>query len=203
MDSQRLPSDDQLASDDWLSEGNPNTAQPPGDISEGREDTRTATKKAGRPALSDRSNRADAIAAKTAREHAQLVTAVHLLENALASPAADREVAWKRNAAPALSQVIEALKTHRESAESQGGVIAEAEAVLGRPPEIRAALNQHKRLTKEASEILAALDEGDLERTVQEIRRRGWRLASSLHDHRAIEADLMMEAFQRDVGGEG
>ena len=152
---------------------------------------------------SDSQSRADEIAAKAAREHAAIVTAAHLLEKALASAASGREVAWKRNAAPALSQVIEALKIHRESAEDQGGVIAEAEAVLGRPPALSAARNQHKRLARKAGELLASLDEGDGEMTFQDIRRRGWRLAASLHEHRAIEADLIMEAFQRDIGGQG
>jgi hypothetical protein len=125
-----------------------------------------------------------------------------MLEKALASPAVGREADWKRNAAPALREVIASFKAHRESAENQGGIIAEAEAVLGRPPALAAARAQHTRLTKDANQLLVALNAEDLQLGAREIRRRGWRLASSLHDHRALEADLIMEAFQRDIGGE-
>ncbi|MDO8616118.1 MAG: hypothetical protein Q7T33_10365 [Dehalococcoidia bacterium] len=156
----------------------------------------------GRPTLSDRNDRADVTAAKAAREHEAIVTAVHILEKALASPAVGREAAWKRNAAPALREVIESLKAHRESAENQGGVLAEAEAVLGRPPALAAARNQHTRLTREANQLLVALITEDPKRSFREIRRRGRRLTSLLHDHRALEADLIMEAFERDIGGE-
>jgi hypothetical protein len=200
--AEKRSSNDQSASDDWTNEGNPNIEEAHGrkrrDIRENDERVVTTPGSA-----SDSPSTADEIAAKAAREHAAIVTAAHLLEKVLASAAAGREVAWKRNAAPALGQVIEALKIHRESAEGQGGVLAEAEAVLGRPPELLAARNQHKRLARKAGELLASLDEGDEGTTVQEIRRRGWRLAASLHEHRAIEADLILEAFQRDIGGQG
>lgn len=199
--AQKRSSNDQSASDDWTNEGNPNIEEVRGHK---RPDVREKERVVTTPgSASDSPNRADEIAAKVAREHAAIVTAAHLLEKVLASAAAGREAAWKRNAAPAVGQVIEALESHRKSAEDAGGVIAEAEAVLGRPPALFAARNQHKRLARKAVELRACLDEGDEKTTVQEIRRRGWRLASSLHEHRAIEADLILEAFQRDIGGEG
>lgn len=156
-----------------------------------------------KPALSDRNDRADAAAAKAAREHAAIVSAAHMLEKALASPAVGREAAWKRNASPALGEVIESLKAHRESAENQGGVIAEAEAVLGRPRALAVARNQHTRLTREANELLVALNAEDPKFSFREIRRRGWRLTTLLHEHRALEADLIMQAFEHDIGGQG
>jgi hypothetical protein len=153
--------------------------------------------------VSDVTSQADEAAAKAAREHEAIVSAVHAFEAALARPAVGREAAWKQGAVSPLRDVIEALETHRQSAEKKGGVIAEAEAVLGRPPALAAALNQHKRLTKAATKMLAALDQVDGYTAVQEIRRLGWHLAASLHEHRAIEADLILEAFQRDIGGQG
>jgi hypothetical protein len=193
----KTPRNDDTASTDWSSEGNPNTER----SSAGVRKRRTAKIRASGSSRQQR--RADEAAEKVAREHEAVLAAVHELEEALASPAVGREGAWKQTAASAVRGVVESLRVHRESAENEGGIIAEAEAVLGRPPALSAARNQHKQLTKESAEMLAAFDPLDGQSAVQEVRRRGWRLASALHEHRALEADLIMEAFERDIGGEG
>jgi hypothetical protein len=155
--------------------------------------------------LADRKSRGNRAAAKAARDHEAIVNALHSLEKALASPAPGRETAWKRQAGAALVIVIDSLNAHRESSESEGGAIAEAESVFGQPPALAAARNQHARLLRGGSQLLTALEEraDDPKLTVREVRQRAWRLASALRGHQALEADLILEAFDGDIGGEG
>jgi hypothetical protein len=191
---------DRIASNNFVSEGNPNAAQIVGDLGG---DQKVPAVIVGRPSSSDRKRNPDKTATKAVREHAAIVKAAHTLENALACPAPGREEDWKRRVHAALGSVIEALKAHRKSAENNGGIIAEAEALLDRPPAIAAALNQHKRLARKASQLFVALDTNKPALGFRDIRRRGWLLASSLQDHRALEADLILEAFHLDIGGQG
>lgn len=155
--------------------------------------------------MSDRKPRADEVAARAAREHGAIVTALHMLEKALASPAPGREASWKRRAGAALVVVVDSLNVHCESAEQRGGVLAEAEVALGRPPELRQARSQHEQMLRDARQLLTALEEraDDTKLTYREVRQCGWRLSSALYRHQALEADLIMEAFERDIGGEG
>ena len=149
--------------------------------------------------------RVEEAAAKAARDHEEILSAVHRLEAALASPAPGREAAWKLRAGAALVGVVDSLNVHRESAENEGGVIAEAEALLGRPPALAAARSQHVGLLEDARELLADLEErgDDPKLTCEAVRERAWRLASALRNHQALEADLILEAFDLDIGGEG
>jgi hypothetical protein len=144
-------------------------------------------------------------AAKAARDHEEILSAVHRLEAALASPAPGRETAWKHRAGAALVGVLDSLNVHRESAENEGGVIAEAEALLGRPPALAAARNQHVQMLKEGGELLADIEGrcDDPKLSCEAVRDRAWRLASALRNHQALEADLILEAFDLDIGGEG
>jgi len=155
--------------------------------------------------LSGANPRVEEAAAKAARDHEEILSAVHRLEAALASPAPGREPAWKQRAAAALVGVLGSLNVHRESAENEGGVIAEAEALLGRPPALAGARSQHDRLLQEGGELLADLEgrRDDPKLTCEAVRERAWRLASALRNHQALEADLILEAFDLDIGGEG
>ena len=155
--------------------------------------------------MSGANPRVEEAAAKTARDHEEILSTVHRLEAALASPAPGRETAWKHRAGAALVGVLDSLNVHRESAENEGGVIAEAEALLGRPPALAAARSQHVGLLEDARELLADLEErrDDPKLTCEAVRERAWRLASALRNHQALEADLILEAFDLDIGGEG
>ena len=101
--------------------------------------------------------------------------------------------------------MLDSLNVHRESAENAGGVIAEAEALLGRPPALAAARSQHVRLLKDAGKLLADLEKqrDDPQLTCEAVRKRAWDLALALRNHQALEADLILEAFDLDIGGEG
>ena len=144
-------------------------------------------------------------AAKAARDHDEILRAVHRLEAALASPAPGREPAWRHRAGAALVGVLDSVNVHRESAENEGGVIAEAEALLGRPPALAAARSQHVHLVQDAGKLLADLEKrrDDPQLTCEAVRQRAWDLALALRSHQALEADLILEAFDLDIGGEG
>jgi hypothetical protein len=158
-----------------------------------------------RRALAGANPRAEEAAAKAARDHEEILSAVHRLEAALASPAPGRETAWKQRAGAALVGVLDAVNVHRESAESEGGVIAEAETLLGRPPTLAAARSLHVVLLKDAGELLADLEcrHDDPTLTCEAARQHAWDLALALRNHQALEADLILEAFDLDIGGEG
>jgi hypothetical protein len=155
--------------------------------------------------LSGANPRVEEAAAKAARDHEEILSAVHRLEAALASPAPGREPAWKQRAGAALVGVLDSLNVHRESAENEGGVIAAAEALLGRPPALAEARSQHVELLEDARELLGDLEgrRDDPKLTCEAVRERAWRLASALRNHQALEADLILEAFDLDIGGEG
>lgn len=148
--------------------------------------------------------RADRAAAKHAREYDTLIVALHQLEKHLASPAPRREKEWKRRAHSALAVIVDRLKAHCRAAESNGGVLANAEISIGRNRSVSRALLQHKRLLTEARELLADLDRhaDHPSLTPREVRRRAARLASTLRAHQALEADIIIDTFDRDIGGE-
>jgi hypothetical protein len=142
-------------------------------------------------------------ATKHAREYETIIGALHPLEKALASPAPRREEEWKRTHA-ALAVFIDRLQAHCRAAESDGGVLTEAEVHLGRTRAVSRAHLQHERMLRDARELLADLrkraDHPSL--TPAEVRRRAARLATALRAHQALEADIIIEAFERDIGGE-
>lgn len=134
---------------------------------------------------------------KAAREHEAIVSALHMLEKALAAPAPGRDTGWNRRAGAAVVIVVDFLNVHRASAEKQGGLLSKAEVVLVQPPGLAAARSQHAHLLKDANELLASLEEqpNGPAITYRGVRQRTWRLASALRSHQAFEAGLIMEAL--------
>lgn len=151
-----------------------------------------------------RTTRADRAIAKHAREYETIIVALHALEKALAAPAPRREKEWNKRNHSALNVVINRLKAHCRAAESDGGVLAQAEVTIGRNRAVARAFVEHKRLIAEARELLSDLHRrtDHLSLTPREVRRRALRLASALRHHQALEADVIIETFDRDIGGE-
>lgn len=143
--------------------------------------------------------------AKAAREHEAIVGALRMLEKTLAAPGPSRKTVWKQRTGAALVIVVDSLNVHRESAENEGGFLVQVEVVLGQSRGLAAARSQHAGLLKGANELLAFLEERPNGPTItyRGVRQRARRLASALRSHQALEADLIMEAFGRDIGGEG
>ena len=151
------------------------------------------TKQAGRP---------QAVSRRTSREHEMMVRAVQALEGALASPAPRRERAWKQRIRRELATVVGSLQEHCESAESPEGILTEVELRIGRASEVSQARREHDKLLRDAMSLLSALDEfqRDQELSYPEVRRRALQLTARLRSHQAREADLLMFAFQQDIG---
>jgi hypothetical protein len=143
--------------------------------------------------------RADRAAAKHAREYYTIIAALHQLEKHLASPAPGREREWKRRAAAALTAVVDRLKAHCRAAESDGGVLANEVIALGRTRAVSSALRQHKTIIADARQLLADI-KARQSATPDEVRRRAARLASALRAHQALEADIIIDTYDRVYG---
>lgn len=146
--------------------------------------------------------RPEHVAEATSREHQTLVQALRALEDALASPATGREVVWKRRVSRNLAVVVGSLQDHCESAEGPGGLIVQVQRSIGRPHELSEAMREHQILARDAVDFLAALaDHVEDERpAVADVRQRAAGLSNALRQHQAREADLLMQAMQRDIG---
>ncbi len=149
--------------------------------------------------------RGQQVAASTALEHKALLQAVGALEQALAAPAPARNDARSQRTRRALAKVVGFLQDHCESAEKPGGLLAEAQRKVGQSRVVTQTRRDHQHLSRDAVTLLAAIDENRRGKslTYREVSKRADALAASLRRHQAREADLILEAFQRDLGGEG
>ena len=140
--------------------------------------------------------------AVTAREYDAMVRAVHALERAIVSPAPGREEAWKQRAGAALTVVVDELRQHRESAEKPDGLVAAIEAAIGRPRELSRAISGHESLVESAGGLLTDLADDALrsELACEDVRERVVTLTAALRRHQAVEADLILQAFDQDIG---
>lgn len=184
---------DWIASNNFVSEGNPNATPVAVDSSESRRNLVSHGRKRRRPPD----------AKEFARQHDELVEAAHCLEDALGSACSGREQAWREEARAALGTAIKTLWAHVKAAGDSGGTIAEVEAVRGRPPEITEIVSQHRRVLTDAELLLTELGDTRLPIECREVRRRGLPITSALHLHRVLVADLLLDIFQVDIGGEG
>jgi hypothetical protein len=120
----------------------------------------------------------------TSREHADLTDALIGLEAALASPSYRRRSWWRGRVARELEILIEALASHRESSERPGGLYDEFQQHLGRTPALRRGLQEHAQI----------------EEAEEQPRREAELLTRAIRRHQAREAELLLEAFSRDIG---
>lgn len=131
-----------------------------------------------------------------------IVDAMHTLDRALASPAPGRESQWKQRAGAALAVVVDCIRQHVESAESDGGLVAELEVVLGKNRDVRLAMDDHKRLRDDAEQLLSELsaraEEPGL--STSDVRTRTLGLTALLREHQWREVDLILATFGLDVG---
>lgn len=135
-------------------------------------------------------------------EHSMIMDAMHTLERALASPAPGREQQWKHRAGAALAVVVDCVRQHVDSAESEGGLVAELEVALGKNRDVRLAMDEHREMRLHAENLLTDLssraDDPDL--TTTDIRSRTITLTALLREHQWREVDLIMGTFGLDVG---
>jgi hypothetical protein len=183
---------DWIASNNFVSEGNPNATP----IAIGFREGWGSLVPVGKQERS-------ADAAKFARQHDELAEAARRLEEALASACSGRQEGWQHEVRAALGAAIKTLRVHAKAAGDSGGTTAEVERVRGRPPEITEIANQHWRVLNDAELLLTELVDTRLPIECREVRRRGLPMTSALHLHRGFVADLLLDIFQVDIGGEG
>lgn len=144
-----------------------------------------------------------AVRNKTAREYQSMVAALHALERTFTAPAVRRERTWRRRTRRDLAIVVGLLQEHCDSTEEPGGLLLEVEQRVGRFRDVSQARREHKRLVREAVVLLAELDEyaQAVRLPYHDFRKRAARLTGALRLHQAREADILMLAFQLDLGG--
>lgn len=135
-------------------------------------------------------------------EHSMIVDAMYTLERALASPAPGREPEWKHRAGAALAVVVDCVRQHVDSAESEGGLVAELEVALGKNRDVRLAMDDHKQMRLHAQKLLNDLSSraDDPELTTKDVRSRTVTLTDLLREHLWREVDLILGTFGIDVG---
>lgn len=135
--------------------------------------------------------------------HDALTDAVRRLEAALASPAPGREEIWRRRVSAELTGFQEALAAHIASTESPSGLFGDVESLepafhhrIGRLH------REHADLTAQSESLathLAPHAVGE-EFNFHDLRQRaGWLLTAFRH-HQALEADLVFELYDLDIG---
>ena len=135
--------------------------------------------------------------------HDALVEAMHRLEAALGSAAPGREREWNQCVTANLQAVADLLVEHVSSVDAPHGLLADIEAtrpaLIHRVQRLR---HEHQDLLQQAHALhrqIAQRDEGQLA-DFRDVRHRTTWLLNYLRHHQAAEADLMFEAFSRDVG---
>jgi hypothetical protein len=141
-----------------------------------------------------------AAARDTSRQHAELTDALVDLEAALASPSYRRRPWWRRRVGRELETLIEALVAHRQSAEAPGGLYDELEARLGKTPMLRRGLQDHNRMEEAARNLIPTIRRRALGSDEEQARREAELLTRAVRRHQALEAELLLEAFNRDIG---
>lgn len=135
--------------------------------------------------------------------HEPLVDAMHRLERALASPAPGREESWRQRVAAELATFRNVLATHVASAESRRGLFVDVESLQpALHHRIERLKHEHADLLHQAQSLVAHLAPPTPGHpfNFHDVRQRaGWLLTATRH-HQSLEADLVFELYDLDVG---
>jgi hypothetical protein len=143
----------------------------------------------------------EALTARARKQHDALTAAIGALENALASAGTHRERTWADRAAKALERVREMIRAHAEGVEEPEGLFEEVNAVAPRlRGRVAGLCQEHTSLAARASALASRLT-SEADPNVAALRREAAGLLSDLRGHRALEADLIYEAFWTEIGG--
>lgn len=143
---------------------------------------------------------------EAAHRRADIYQAILALERAAARPAAAREEQWVTGVIEALAQLEREIVEHIESTERPDGLFAE---IIGIAPRLSHAVqllrDEHPRMLEAASTLKARLTTEPVRdsRSVDETRDEIQRVLGRLVKHRQHGADLVWEAYNRDIGGDG
>lgn len=134
---------------------------------------------------------------------AELREAVRRVEDALAAPIA-RGGMWRTRVAVALTELSRDFEDHISLTERRGGLydsVRVAEPRLARAAERLVA--EHAGLQHTIAACLEAFTEGPDDTDLSDLRERATTLVGQLVRHRQRGGDLVYEAYDVDIGGQG
>ncbi|MEW6734204.1 MAG: hypothetical protein AB1489_22955 [Acidobacteriota bacterium] len=135
-------------------------------------------------------------------EYDAIVKAQHKFEITLTSAALNRERKWLEQLKIELLNLSKVLRDHCLMAEQAGGLLIEIqEKMLAVNKHLVDTREYHRRLLLTCDSLLAEIERqlNSKTITVGDLRRRAISLLSELQHHQACEADLVFEAFERDI----
>ena len=138
------------------------------------------------------------------RRRADLYQAIRGLERAAARPAVAREEQWVKGVIEALEELEGEIIDHIEVTERHDGLYAEiVEAAPRLSRKVQLLRDEHPEMQEATSSLRARLttarvsDAGSVDEARDEIQHVLGRLVK----HRQLGADLVWEAYSRDIGG--
>ena len=137
--------------------------------------------------------------------HEALRHARQAMDDAIIAPAGDRK-AWAEGLHGALDELADILRRHRDASERPGGTLEEMAELQPRlTPQIERSREEHLPLIERAEGLRDTVAEQAEAGTVNvdHLRQDAGRLQSDVRHHMAAGIDLMYEAYERDMGGEG
>ncbi|MCK0110759.1 hemerythrin domain-containing protein [Ornithinimicrobium sp. F0845] len=141
---------------------------------------------------------------KQVRAHrAELRDSVRQVEDALSSPIAQGS-AWRTRVAVALAELSRDFEDHIHLTERPGGVYDSARSAAPRLAATAERLvSEHVGLNRAIAECLEAYTEGPDDADLATLRERATTLVGQLVRHRQRGGDLVYEAYDVDIGGQG
>ena len=142
---------------------------------------------------------------EAAHRRADMYQAILALEQAAARPAAAREERWVTGVIEALAQLEREIIEHIENTEGPDGLFDE---IIGIAPRlshnVQSLRDEHPQMLEAASILKARLTTEPVRdaRSVDATRDEIQRLLGRLVKHRQRGADLVWEAYTRDIGGD-
>lgn len=141
---------------------------------------------------------------KRVRAHrAELKDSVAAVDDALASPIA-KGGAWRERVRAALAELSHDFRDHIELTEGEGGLY---ESVRQGAPRLAARVkrltDEHESYEEAIHAYLAVLEHGGTTADLPAFREEVTTLMGRLARHRQTGADLVYEAFEVDLGGQG
>lgn len=132
----------------------------------------------------------------------ELGESMHALEDVVALPLG--MAVWGRRVRAALTELASDLRDHVDLTESPGGLYAGLSATAPRLSHgIEAQLEDHRFFIAEVERLLQARDDGITREQLGEHRDQLTALLHRLVKHRQRGSDLIYEAYEVDIGGQG
>jgi hypothetical protein len=141
-------------------------------------------------------------AARVRRQSLRAVMGV--LEAALASPAVGRTPEWTRGVDAALAQLDVCVTEHIAATEGPAGFHTEIVTAAPRlHHDVKVLVVDHRRIVELIEQLRLAANHARTDGQVRGIREHGTAVLALLAKHRQRGADLIYEAYQCDLGGDG